>query len=503
MNHESPRQAALRGFAWGALGGVSLVALMYLSNLLFALRPLPQLLGGPVLSIMPGPVFGFLIDNLQHAGKVVEEIGLIVAMVISLGLLGAAWALTARRWAWPHTAMLFAGVGWLVLSVIVLPITGTGVLGLNDGLTTPIVWAVLFAVYGVILQMGAPTQTAGTTDLDRRRLLSTLPVTIGVVSFGALAVQLVPNWFRAVFNPPESGLKGPPLEVTPTRYFYVVSKNIGGDPTVDAQSWVLNVNGLVDNPMRLTLVDLLGLPSVTQYATLECISNNVGGDLISTGSFTGVRLRDLIATAKPQSGGTWAAFKARDGYTESLPMTLIDGAPEILVAYSLGGEALPMAHGYPARILIPGHYGMKGPKWLESIQLVDHESGGYWEQQGWDHNAVVKTMARIDVPLDGDIVKLGAVSLSGVAFAGTRGIGKVEYSADGGRSWTEAQMRPPLSNLTWVLWSAEWSPGAEGSYQLAVRTTDGAGQAQDPKSAPSYPSGATGYHSIRVNVGGA
>ncbi len=150
--------------------------------------------------------------------------------------------------------------------------------------------------------------------------------------------------------------------------------------------------------------------------------------------------------------------------------------------------------------MLPGHYGMKGPKWLDSIQLVDHESGGYWEMQGWDHNAVVKTTARFDVPRDGDIVKLGKVSLNGVAFAGTRGVSKVEYSTDGGKSWTVADFKAPLSTLTWVLWSAPWTPGGEGSYDLQVRATDGSGTAQDPKDSPSYPNGAAGYHTIRINV---
>src|ERR1700730_7338727 len=143
---------------------------------------------------------------------------------------------------------------------------------------------------------------------------------------------------------------------------------------------------------------------------------------------------------------------------------------------------------------------MKGPKWLDSIQLVDRETGGYWETQGWDHNAVVKTTSRFDVPKNGDIVKLGAITLSGVAFGGTRGISKVEYSTDGGRTWTAAEMKPPLSPLTWVLWSATWSPGTEGAYRLQVRATDGTGTTQDSTNTASYPDGAGGYHTIQGSV---
>lgn len=500
MTQAGGKQAALRGFGWGALAGLVLVTLMYLANLLLGLRPLPQLLNQPLLSVMPGVVFGFLIDTLQHAGKVVEELGLIIAMVLGLGLLGAAWGWTSLRWHSQHSALAFAAVGWVVVAAILLPISGAGFLGLVDGPTTPLIWAALFAVYGVVLQLGAESpHPEPATDLGRRRIISVLPVTIGVVSLGVLALRLVPNWYSAIFNPAEAGLSGPSPEVTPVQNFYVVSKNFS-DPTIDGQGWSLKVGGMVDKPLKLSLSDLHGLPVATEYVTMECISNDVGGGLMSSGSFTGVSLRDLLAMAGPQAGGTWAAFTARDGYTESLPFSVIQGAPEILVAYGLDGAPLPMAHGFPARMLIPGRYGMKGPKWLDSITVVDHESGGFWEQQGWDRNAVIKTTARFDVPGDGDIVPLGTVSLAGVAFAGTRGVSKVEYSTDAGRTWTEATFKAPLSHLTWVLWQAGWMPGKEGAYDLRVRATDGTGAVQSSQSAPSYPGGASGYDRVQIAV---
>jgi DMSO/TMAO reductase YedYZ molybdopterin-dependent catalytic subunit len=494
------RQAALRGFGWGALAGLVLVTLMYLASLVLGLRPLPQLLNQPLLSIMPGFVFGFLIDTLQHAGKVVEEFGLIVAMVADLGVLGAAWGWTSLRWRSQHSALAFAAAGWVVVAAVFLPVSGAGFLGLTDGPATPLIWGALFAVYGVVLQLGAESPgPAAATDLGRRRMLGILPVTIGVVSLGVLALRLVPDWYKAIFYPPEAGLQGISPEVTPVENFYVVSKNFS-DPTVDAQGWSISVGGLVDKPLKLSMSDLRGLQSATEYVTLECISNNVGGALMSTGRFTGVSLRDLLAQAGARPGGTWAAFSASDGYAESLPISLVQGAPEILVAYDLDGAPLPRGHGFPARMLIPGHYGMKGPKWLDTINVVDHESGGYWEQQGWDHNAVVKTTARFDVPRDGFILKLGLVSLAGVAFAGTRGISKVAYSTDAGGTWTEASFKAPLSPLTWVLWQADWTPGSEGAYDLRVRATDGTGVLQTAKSAASYPSGASGYHTVRIAI---
>ncbi len=495
------RQAAFHGFGWGVLGGLVVVAAMYVASAVLGLRPLTQALNEPLLAIMPGFVFGFLIDHLQHAGKVLEEIGLIAAMVIALGLLGAAWSWTAARRDFRYSALAFAGLGFLFVALVLLPFSGQGWLGLNGGPTTPLVWAALFAGYGVVVQMVASEGPPGSpANLERRRLLGALPLGIGAASLGLLGVLRVPGWYQAVAHPPEAGLSGPSPEVTPVANFYVVSKNLGGDPQVDGTAWRLSVGGNVDKPLQLSLSDLRALPSTTEYATLECISNDVGGGLMSTGSFTGVRMSDLIAMTAPRSSGTWVAFKAFDGYEESLPVSLVDGEPAILVAYELDGAPLPTGHGYPARVLIPGRYGMKGPKWLTSITLVDHESGGYWEGQGWDHNALVRTTARFDVPRDGDIVRLGAIEIAGVAFAGTRGVSKVEYSTDGGSSWSQTSIRSPLSPLTWVLWTATWTPPREGSYSLSVRATDESGALQDATSRPSYPSGASGYHTIRVDV---
>jgi hypothetical protein len=298
----SGRQAALRGFGWGALGGVVLVTLMYLAGIL-GLRPLPQLLNEPILALMPGFVFGFLIDKLQHAGKVVEEFGLIVAMVVSLGLLGAAWGWTSRRWHSRYGPLAFAAAGWIVVVAVLLPISGDGFLGLIDGPVTPLIWAALFAVYGVVLQLGDDSAaTTAEADLGRRRMFSVLPVTIGAVSLGVLALRLVPGWYNAVFNPAEGGLSGISPEVTPVQNFYKVTKNFV-DPSVDAQGWNLSIGGSVDKPLKLSFADLRGLPSTTEFVTLECVSNNVGGDLMSTGSFKGVRLTPSSRWRPPRPAG--------------------------------------------------------------------------------------------------------------------------------------------------------------------------------------------------------
>jgi DMSO/TMAO reductase YedYZ molybdopterin-dependent catalytic subunit len=491
------RNAAVSGLAWGIVAGVALVALMYAAGGVLGLRPLPQLLNEPLLSLMPGFVFGFLIDTLQHAGKVVEEIGLILLMIAVLAALGAASAVANLRWTSTWVPFAFAGLGWLLVVAILLPAGGLGFLGLNDGPSTPLTWAALFAIYAVVLQYGG-TEPAP-VNYGRRRVLSAVPLGIAAASIAALGVGLIPGWYRAIFQAPGSGARGLSPPITPVADFYVVSKNFV-DPSVDGQQWKLHVGGLADKTLTLSLDELRALPATEEIVTLECISNNVGGPQMSTGKFTGVALRDLVAMAGPHADGRWVAFKARDGYTESLALDLVQATPSILVAYALGDAPLPTNHGYPARILIPGHYGMKGPKWLDSIDLVTDEVRGYWEQQGWDHNAVVKTTSRFDVPGDGDIIKVGATQLAGVAYGGSRGVTRVEYSTDGGSSWTAADFDAPLSPHTWVIWRATWSPASHGAYTLKVRATDGSGAVQESRGAASYPNGSSGFHTIHVNV---
>jgi len=496
--------AARRGAWAGLVAGLAVVAAMYVAALLTGMRGLPDLLQQQILSVMPGPVFGFLIDNLQHAGKVIEEAGLIAAMVVILAGLGAAAGFVTARYRAPRAGLLAAAVAWLLVALAALPLAGQGLLGLNEGLTTPLIWALVFVVYWLVWEYTwggqTPAASAAPVDLDRRRIVTMAPVLIGIGSLALTGALKVPDWVRSVVAPPESGLTGPVPEITPVDHFYRVSKNFT-DPVVTARGWSLSVSGAVGRSLRMSYQDLQGVPAVSQYVTLSCISNDVGGDLMSTGKFTGVPLRDLLTMAEPRPGAAAVNFRARDGYTESLPLSTVMSSPEIMVVHRLDDAALPDAHGFPARMLIPGRYGMKGPKWLEEIDVAASEGGGFWEQQGWDSQAVVKTTARFDSPSDGGVVRMRATDLAGVAFAGRRGVQVVEWSEDGGRTWRLADFKAPLSPLTWVLWRATWTPTAEGVHALTVRARDGSGDLQSAQQAPSFPSGASGYHTVRVTVG--
>jgi hypothetical protein len=288
-----------------------------------------------------------------------------------------------------------------------------------------------------------------------------------------------------------------PSEITPNDEFYTVSKNFI-DPVVDAGTWRLEIKGHVSKPYQLTYDELRALESVEQVNTLECISNEVGGDLISNAVWRGVRLRDLIARAEPQAGVVKVVFKCADGYEDSIHFSKAM-EPTTLLAYEMNGERLPHAHGFPARMIIPDIYGMKNAKWVTEIRLLDRDFKGYWQERGWSDEAVIKTMSRIDVPAI-KRVEQGPTMVGGIAFAGARGIDKVEVSFDDRQTWHEATVKPPLSKMAWALWTYEWMPPEARSYRVAVRATDGRGNVQEETPADPLPDGKQGYHDILITV---
>jgi DMSO/TMAO reductase YedYZ molybdopterin-dependent catalytic subunit len=278
--------------------------------------------------------------------------------------------------------------------------------------------------------------------------------------------------------------------ITPLEDFYTVDEELV-DPDVDPTRWRLSVGGLVEVPFELTYDELLAFPLVEQHATLACISNPVGGDLISTATWTGARLADLLERARPRDGALEVVFRAIGGYSDSLPIG--DALrPVTLVAVGMNGRTLPRAHGFPARLLAPGYYGMKQPKWLSSIEIVDAPYVGYWEQRGWVKAAIVKTWSRID----GTDGTEGVATVAGVAYAGDRRVERVEVSLDDGTTWREAELEPPLSGLTWARWRFAFDPGM--ATRILVRATDGDGAVQIATPQPPHPSGATGYHAVTL-----
>lgn len=316
------------------------------------------------------------------------------------------------------------------------------------------------------------------------------------LAIGGAPTRIVPPP-KPVYGP-WTNVPGQTPEVTTPQNFYYVSKNLVSDPSINGATWQLTIDGLVEHPYMLSYHQLQALPAINQYHTLECISNVVGGNLMSNGAFTGVSLADALNKAGIKQGASEVVFYGADGYSDRLHLSqALD--PNSLIAYLLDGAPLPTAHGFPARLLIPGLYGMKNGKWLTRLQVISGDYQGYWEQRGWTPEAHVKMTSRIDTPHDGDFLMARSTYIAGVAYSGAAGIARVDVTLDGGRSWTPTTLRRPLGALTWVLWEYRWTP-ASGTYVIGVRAIDLNGNVQTPVEAPTLPDGASGYDAITVTV---
>ncbi len=285
-------------------------------------------------------------------------------------------------------------------------------------------------------------------------------------------------------------------ELTDNGQFYRIDIDLI-PPNINEATWFVEVKGLFDSPRKLTLADLKAFPPVTQTITMSCISNPVAGDLIGTSNWTGARLRDVLKSLglKPEAKGLF--LQAADGFYETVVLADMQD-PRTLLVYAMNGAPLPQEHGFPLRIYIPNHYGMKQPKWITGMEAVSQERAGYWVERGWSATARPQIVSVIDTVAK-DHVENGKVPIGGIAWAGDRGIQKVEIQVDNG-PWTEAVLRtPPLSGLTWIQWRYDW-PLVKGSHTFRVRATDGTGALQISRDADTFPDGATGYHSVSVSL---
>jgi DMSO/TMAO reductase YedYZ molybdopterin-dependent catalytic subunit len=289
-------------------------------------------------------------------------------------------------------------------------------------------------------------------------------------------------------------------DVTANPDFYVVDEAIV-DPLVDVRAWRLVVDGSIEALQRITFDELIDFPSVEQYHSLECISNSVGGPLIGNALWLGVPVATLLERARVRDGTRNVIFRSTDGYSSALPLDAAKD-PRTLVAFGMNGKTLPREHGFPARLLIPGRYGMKNVKWLERISATSGDYQGFWEQRGWSDEALVYTMSRIDVPDPHDVLQAGrTTTIGGIAYAGARGISKVEASTNGGRTWRTAQLGRRFSAIGWRRWAIEWTPET-GFQRLVVRAYDDAGTPQISNEQEPLPNGGTGLHTFQVEVRG-
>ena len=234
--------------------------------------------------------------------------------------------------------------------------------------------------------------------------------------------------------------------------------------------------------------------------TLCCVSNEVGGDYISTASFQGVMLADVLNEAGVQKGAEQVFSTSLDGWTSGFPVSVALDGRDAMIALGMNGEALPLEHGFPARLVVPGLYGyVSATKWLRNIKLTTWDAAeGFWVPRGWSRDGPIKTESRIDVPRDGENVTAGAAKIAGVAWAQHRGVDKVEVSINDG-PWQAARLGTDVTDDAWRQWVLDWQV-TPGDYTIRVRATDKTGATQTADVAPPDPDGATGYHTRSVKV---
>jgi DMSO/TMAO reductase YedYZ molybdopterin-dependent catalytic subunit len=357
-----------------------------------------------------------------------------------------------------------------------------------------------FVAWGAVLGAAIGATTVHDTSDERRHAL----ILLGAL--GALTAVVASGIARMVRRPaapvppapPEAPGRTAPVpgtrkELTPTEAFYRVDINLE-PPRLDAASWHLETAGLFAHPRSLTLAELHTRPAITQTITLECISNPVGGDLIGTAQWTGFPLAPLLDELGISPGARALVFEAADGFYESATLDELRD-PRALLVHAMNGAPLTPEHGFPLRLYIPDRHGMKLPKWIRRIEAVAAPRPGYWVERGWSRTAIPHTTSVIDTTRASGT----RLAIGGIAYAGARGISRVEVQLDDG-PWQPAQLRtPPLSPLTWVQWRLD-TEATRGTHTIRVRAYDGRGAPQETAIAPPHPNGATGLHSKAVTV---
>lgn len=495
----------------GALAGLIASGLMLWIGRSWGGSIVAQLLAERTTAELPLSVVRDSIQSLEENAKPVALIGITIGQVIAAAL----GALVYSRFAASSIRQrliggtVLAGVAWLTLSVVAAPVGGIGFFALDSPLgvqETHVNFILTSIAYGAIVAAMVPWPDARPheTDEGRRAVLRyaglgalAIPAVLAMRYVGTHANRLrtaadTDLAFRATAGSGTFEAAGMPEFYTPLDAFYVVSKNLV-DPTVAEMDWSLEIGGLVDKPMTLTYSDVLAREATEMASTLECISNRVGGSYISNTIWTGFSLRELLDEAGLQDGVIDIKMEAADGYTESVPVeeALQD---DTMLVYLMDGQPLTDKHGFPLRLIVPNIFGMKNVKWITKIEAVAEDYQGYWQERNWSDVATVVTMSRIDIPRRGYKANLGdTVQIGGVAFAGDRGIARVEVTTDGGATWNDAELSEVPSSRTWRLWRYDHLATEPGIRRIAVRATDGDGNLQVEEERDPLPDGATGW----------
>jgi len=512
----------------GTLGaGAAIATGELLAGLVRGAPSLVNEVGTLVIALQPPGAKDFVVALFGTNDKLALNV-LVVALALLLA--GGVGVLAARNFTLGAAAFVAAGAlalfaavrdplvsqGHALLVAVLAVSAGLAVLA---GLLSLVPGTSVAGAFGGQAQPGAPG-TAGDDDAawTRRRFLIASAGTIGVVvaAGGAGRWLLQDEHGEGIVSTsrlPAAFIAVPPLAtdqtidrvgitplVVPNDQFYRIDTALLV-PQVDVASWQLEVKGMVDHPLTFTYDQLLAMPLYEQYVTIACVSNKVGDHLVGNALWTGVRLKEVLAQAGVQAGATQIVGRSVDGFTVGFPTSwALDPQREPLIAVGMAREPLPAAHGFPARLIVPGLFGyVSATKWLASIELTTREAvDGYWIPLGWAKDGPILTQSRIDLPVNGDDVAAGPYEVAGVAWAPDRGITKVELKVDDG-DWQAARISRPISKATWVQWAFDWT-ATPGRHSLEVRATDGTGTVQTDEQTDPAPDGARGHHRISVNV---
>ena len=507
------RRAALSGLLAGAVAVASGVVI---AAAIDVVSPVDAV-GSEVIDRSPGSVKAWAIEQFGTSDKTVLRLGIYTILVIAAFTLGA---LSARRRTIGTTGIAaFGAVG--ALAALNRPDQGLlatipSVLGALAGIAV-LHWLLRLATQ-TLHSAPAADDTAPPPDVapfDRRRFLiasgatAAAAYTLGASGIALTKVRLnnlrrqasrpLPPLDRPVAGTPTGAqLFDETPFLTPNSRFYRIDTALSF-PRATLDEWTLTIDGMVDRPLTFTYDDLLAREQVERTITLCCVSNAIGGPLVGNARWQGVMLRDLLEEAGVRPSAEQVFSTSADGWTSGFPVAAALDGRDAMVVLGMNGETLPIEHGFPARLVVPGLYGyVSATKWLERITLTTWDDAGYWLQYGWAKDAPVKTQSRIDVPRPSSTIEAGRHAVAGIAWAQHRGIERVEVSIDDG-PWLEATLAVDVSDDTWRQWMIEWD-ATPGEHTIAVRATDKDGETQTADRADSYPDGATGHHTIQLTV---
>jgi len=518
------RGAVLASAAAGAVAaGVALAVGELVAAAVQGAPSLVIAIGDLVIGLQPPGAKDLVVELFGTNDKLALNLLIVVATVAIAAAVGIAgrrrWRTAVAGFGLAGGAALFAVLREPLVSPVLAVPTVVGALGASLLVLRGLL-AMTAPAWRPAASVHRPVQVATMPDWDRRRFITAgSSLAVGSIVLGSVGRALVESRRG---GPPAPGIgsrlglpsaTAPPLPtgaafdvagltpvVVPNEAFYRIDTALLV-PRVDVASWRLTIRGMVDREVVLNYSELAALPLFEQYVTITCVSNRVGGDLVGNAKWTGAHLRDVLAMAGVQSGATQIVGRSVDGFTVGFPTEwAMDPSRDPMVALEMNGQPLPIEHGYPARLIVPGLYGyVSATKWLSEIELTTLEAfDAYWVPLGWAKEAPILTQSRIDVPKHDAPLAAGHVTVAGVAWAPDRGVSKVELKIDDG-PWAEATLSAAISRATWVQWRFEWNASA-GSHRIEVRATDGAGTVQTDQITPPAPDGARGHHRIDVHV---